>query len=294
MSKIQTMTDSASDISVEDEKKYSIPIIPFLISFGVKSYRSRVELSNSQFFEQMAQYDGIPTTSQVNAFEFVEIYLEQAKAGITDLILVLINSHGSSTYSNSLQAKTMFYNEYPEYKDTFHIYSFDGMGYNAIYGVPVVQATQMRDNGATVEEILKFLEDILPKRQIFFGIYDLKYAAKSGRIPTAAAFFGQKLNIKPIMRIFDNEITTAAKCIGEKKLIKKIVEMTVAEIEPNTPYELIYANDKSCLEELRGLIVPCLGYEPTAIYQTGAAVGANAGPKVAGVSFIKKASINKE
>ncbi len=27
----------------------------------------------------------------------------------------------------------------------------------------------------------------LPRWKIYFGIYDLKYAAKSGRIPTAAA-----------------------------------------------------------------------------------------------------------
>lgn len=288
MQKIQIMTDSASDISVEDEKKYGIPVIPFVISFGNKSFRSRVELSNSQFFEEMAQYDGIPTTSQINAFEFAEIYLEQAKAGITDLILVLINSHGSSTYSNSLQAIDMFYAEHPEYKDVLRIYSIDGMGYNALYGSPVITAAQMRDNGATAEEIVQYLKDILPRRQIFFGIYDLKYAAKSGRIPTAAAFIGQTLNLKPVMRISDNEITTAAKCLGEKKLLKKIVEMTAEEMQPDTPYELIYANDKKCLEELRELIVPYLGYEPSAIYQTGAAVGANAGPKVAGVAFIKK------
>lgn len=288
MGKIQIMTDSASDISVEDEKKYSIPIIPFLITFGEKSYRSRIEISNSQFFELMQSYDGIPTTSQVTPFEFVEIYREQAQAGVTDLILVLINSLGSSTYSNSVQAIDLFYEEHPEYKGLFRVHSIDGMGYNAQYGVPVIEAVKMRDKGATAEEIVKYLTDILPKRQIFFGIYELKYAARSGRIPTAAAFLGSMLDLKPVMRIYGREITTAAKCRGEKNLLKSIVELTVNEIEPGTPYELIYARDKSCLEELRDMLVPCLGYEPSAIYQTGAAVGANAGPKIAGVSFIKK------
>lgn len=290
MSKIQIMTDSASDISVEDEKKYSIPIIPFFITFGDKSYRSRMELSNSQFFEMMEQYDDIPKTSQVTPFEFVEIYLEQAKAGVTDLILVLINAHGSSTYSNSLQAVDMFYEEHPEYKGVFRVHSIDGMGYNAQYGAPVIEAIKMRDKGATAEEIVKYLTDILPKRQIFFGIYELKYAARSGRIPTAAAFLGSMLNLKPVMRIFDREITTAAKCRGEKNLLKSIVELTVNEIEPGTAYELIYASDEHCLEELRSMLVPRLGYEPSSVYQTGAAVAANAGPKIVGVSFIKRAA----
>ena len=62
------------------------------------------------------------------------------------------------------------------------------MGYNALYGSPMVHAAKLCLDGSKVEEILQYLTDILPRRQIDFGIYDLKYAAKSGRIPTAAAF----------------------------------------------------------------------------------------------------------
>ena len=58
---------------------------------------------------------------------------------------------------------------------------------------------------------LLILTDILPRRQIYFGIYDLKYAAKSGRIPKADAFLGTALNMKPVMNIFDRFITTGAK-----------------------------------------------------------------------------------
>lgn len=288
MNKIQIMTDSASDISVEDEKKYNIPIIPFPITVGGKSYLSRVEIDNNKFFELMSQNDEIPKTSQINAFQFVEIYYEQAKAGVEDLILVLINSKGSSTYENSVAAIDMFYAEHPEYKDKFFIHSIDGMGYNATYGVPVIQAIEMRDKGATAQEIVDFLTDIIPQREIFFGIYELKYAAKSGRIPTAAAFVGSMMNLKPIMRIFDREIKTAAKCIGEKNLLKKMVELTKQEIEPNTPYELIYARDRDCMDEFGKMITEALGYGPSAEYQTGAAVAANAGPRIVGIAFIKR------
>lgn len=288
MNKIQIMTDSASDISVEDEKKYNIPIIPFPITFGNESYLSRVELSNEKFFDLLSTYDGIPKTAQITPFQFVEIYLEQAKKGVEDLILVLINSKGSETYNNSLTAIKMFYSEYPEYKDKLNVYSIDGIGYNAIYGVPVIQAIQMRDNGASAKEIVDFLKDVIPKREIFFGIFNLKYAAKSGRIPSAAAFVGQIMRIKPIMRIFNNEIKTAAKCIGEKNSYKKMVELTKQDIEPNSPYEIIYAKDTDCIEEFKEIIVKELGYEPSAIYQTGAAVASNAGVRLVGISFMKK------
>lgn len=287
MSKIQIMTDSASDISSADEQNYSIAVIPFPVTLGDRTYTSRVDFNNEQFFDLMAQYDEIPKTAQITPFQFQEIYLQQAQAGVTDLILVLINSQGSSTYDNSVQAINLFYENHPQYRDCFRIHSFDGMGYNALYGSPVVHAAQMCAAGASVEEILTYLTDILPRRQIYFGIYDLKYAAKSGRIPTAAAFVGTALNMKPVMKIFDRAITTAAKCRGERKLVEKVAQMSIADMEPGTPYELIYGNDAACLEELRALMVQALGYEPAAAYQIGAAVAANAGPKVVGVAFTK-------
>ena len=288
MSKIRIMTDSASDISYADEQKYAISVIPFPITLGDKTDTSRVDFDNEQFFSLMAQYDEIPKTAQITPFQFQEIYLREAQAGVTDLILVLINSKGSSTYDNSVQAIELFYEEYPEYRDVLHIHSFDGMGYNALYGSPVVHAAQMCADGASLEAILQYLTDILPRRQIYFGIYDLKYAAKSGRIPTAAAFLGTKLNLKPVMKIFDNGITTAAKCRGERKLVEKVAEMSIADMEPGSPYELIYGNDPACLEELRRLMVQQLGYEPAAVYQIGAAVAANSGPRVVGASFTRK------
>ncbi len=285
MGKIQIMTDSASDISSADEEKYSIAVIPYPITLGDRTYISRVDFNNEQFFSLMAQYDEIPKTAQITPFQFQEIYLQQAQAGVTDLILVLINSKGSSTYDNSVQATKLFYEEHPEYRDCFHIHNFDGMGYNALYGSPVVHAAQMCAEGASLEEILGYLTDILPRRKIYFGIYDLKYAAKSGRIPTAAAFVGTALHMKPVMKIFNQSITTAAKCRGERKLVEKVAQMSIADMEPGTPYEIVYGNDAACLEELHCLMVQQLGYEPAAVYQIGAAVAANSGPRVVGVAF---------
>ncbi len=289
MRKVQIMTDSASDISRADEQRCGIEVIPFPITLGDQTYLSRVDFDNEQFFSLMARHDEIPKTAQIPPYQFQEIYLRQAQAGVTDLILVLINSHGSATYDNSVQAIDLFYEEHPEYRDTLRIHSFDGMGYNALYGSPVVHAAQMNQAGAPVKDILRYLTDILPRREIYFGIYDLKYAAKSGRIPTAAAFLGAALNVKPVMKIFDRAIATAAKCRGERKLVEKVAELSLADMEPGSPYELVYGSDPACLEELRQLMVQRLGYEPSAVYQIGAAVAANSGPRVVGAAFTKKA-----
>lgn len=288
MSKIRIMTDSASDISYEDERKYGIAVIPFPVTLGGKTYLSRIDFNNEQFFELMAQHDEIPKTSQITTYQFQRIFLEQAQDGVTDLIMVLINSQGSATYDNSVQAIDGFYEEHPEYKGTMNIHSIDSAGYNASYGTPVINAARMVQEGSSAEEIVRYLTDILPRREIYFGIYDLSYAAKSGRIPTAAALVGSALNVKPVMKIFDHSITTAAKCRGERKVIEKIVKLSVADMEPGSPYDVMYGSDPACLEEIRDAMVQQVGYEPTATYQIGAAVAANSGPRVVGVAFTRR------
>lgn len=289
MSKIKIMTDSASDISTADEKQYDIAILPFKVTLGDREYTSRVDFDNEQFYALMAQHNEIPKTAQITPYEFTEIYLREAKNGTTDLVLVLINSKGSATYDNSVKAVEMFYAEHPEYKKTFRVHNFDGIGYNAFYGAPVVNAAKMIKDGAELSAILTYLKDTLPRRQIYFGIYDLKYAGKSGRIPTAVAFVGSVLNIKPVMKIADNAITTAAKCLGEHKLVKTVADLAIAEMEPNTPYEVIYGCDQNCLTQINELMTARVGYAPAGAYQIGAAVAANAGPRVVGVAFTKKA-----
>lgn len=137
-------------------------------------------------------------------------------------------------------------------------------------------------------EILDFIHTSLEKSIIYFGMYTLKYASKSGRIPSAAAFVGEALNLKPIMKIFDHKITTAAKAHGEKKLITGIFEKTINEIEENSPYCIIYGTDREVGETLAKRLEMQLGYPPVRYFQIGAAISINAGPKVVGVSFFKK------
>lgn len=288
MGKIQIITDSASDISYENEKKYNIHIIPFPVVIGDQSYLSRVDMDNEGFYKLMEEHDDIPKTSQITSYQFEELYYEYYQKGCTEIILVLINSKGSATYHNSLLAIDTFFEEHPECEGKIAIHSHDGRSYSGAYGQPVLTAGQMAEDGASADEINEYLEKILVRRCVYFGIYNLKYAGKSGRIPSAAAFVGDKLGIKPIMKIWGNEITTAAKCRGEKKVVAKIADMAVADMEPGSAYQVVYGSDRSCADEMIQKMTEKVGYGPTEVYQIGVAIAANAGPKVSGVLFDMK------
>lgn len=286
MSNLKIITDSASDITFAEEAAYAIRVIPFPIALGGKSYLSRVDFDNQGFYALMNQYpDDLPTTSQVTPFQFQEIIGEEVAQGHSELLFLLINSQGSATYSNAVLARSAYFDEHPEQVGKVKISVLDSRGYSALYGYLAVEAAKMAMAGEDLASVEAYLTQALEKRMIYFGIYSLKYAGKSGRIPSAAAFLGDKLGLKPVMKIFDHQITTAAKARGEQRLISSLVELVARDIAPGTPYQLIYGSVVEDLDKLRLALTQKLGYGPTGVYQIGAAIAANAGPRAVGVSF---------
>lgn len=288
MSNIRIITDSASDISERHEKKYNIKVVPFKVAMGDKSYVSRVDFNNEKFYRMMDAYDGMPLTSQFTAFEFQEVYEELYREGVTDVIAVLINAQGSATYNNSIMAADNFFEDNPEAVGKIRFTSIDGRSYSGAYGYAAVEAAKMVQRGYSAESIIDFINNWVENCTIFFAPYSLKYAKKSGRIPAAAAFVGDALGLKPIMRVYDHVISTDEKVRGDKMIIPAIVKKTAAEIEPQTPYCIVYGSDSSVCDELAKAMYQKLGYPPAGFYQIGAAIAINAGPKVVGTIFKKK------
>lgn len=288
MAKIKLLTDSASDITKEQEESLGIQVVPFKVAMGDKSYLSRVDFDNEKFYQMMDEFDGLPVTSQITVFEYEEIFEGIYNDGYTDIINVTINSEGSATYGNAVMAAENFFESHPEAKGKFEIYNIDSEGYTGAYGYPLTQAAIKIQRGCTAKEAADYIQDWVKNCVIFFAPYSLKYAKKSGRIPSAAAFVGEVMGLRPVMRIHDHKIVTEAKVRGDKAIVPKIVDLCADEIIPQTPYCIVYGNDDSVRDELAKALTKKLGYPPADSFQIGAAIAINAGPKVTGVIFKAK------
>lgn len=282
------MTDSASDITKEQEESLDIKVVNFKIAVGDDSYTSRVDFDNEKFYDILDNYDGVPATSQITVLEYEQEFLSAYEEGYSDIINITINAKGSATYGNAVMAAENFFGEHPDAKKKFRIYNIDSRSYCGSYGYAVIEAAKKALKCESAKEIVSFVNEWLSKAVIYFAPYSLKYAKKSGRIPSAAAFVGEVLGLKPIMKIADGEIITAEKVRGDKAVVPKILELSTSEMIPQTPYSIIYGNDKSVGEEMEAAMVKKLGYPPAERFQIGAAIAINAGPKVAGVVFKSK------
>lgn len=288
MAKIKLLTDAAADLSPEAERELDIRVIPFKVAMGDKTYISGVDFDNTKFYSMLDDFDGVPSTSQITAFDYEEIFEEIYKQGYSDVINVTINSKGSATYGNAVMAARNFYENNPEAKERFTIYNIDSEGYTGAYGFPLMQAAAKIKKGVPANEIVAYIEDWVKNCVVYFAMFTLKYARKSGRIPSAAAFVGEVMGLRPIMRIHDHEIKTHAKVRGDKSVIPKILDLVTNEIIPQTPYCIVYGKDETVRDELAKQLTKKLGYPPTEFFQIGAAITINAGPLVVGAIFKSK------
>lgn len=87
------------------------------------------------------------------------------------------------------------------------------------------------------------------------------------------------------MRLRDRAITTAAKCHGEQHLVQRLAKMSAADMEPQTPYEIICGSSQEDRDAMDRAMTQLVGYHATGFYQVGPAVAANSGPRVVGVAF---------
>ncbi len=282
MNKIKILTDSSCDIPKDKEKELDIKIMNFPIIVDGKDYHERVDFDSNEYFKMMDESAEFPSTSQITMFEFLEAYKELFKQGFTDVIHITISSTGSNTHNAALMARNEFYDEV-EGADRMRIHIVDSANYTAVQGYGVIQAGIKAQKGSSVDEILSYLEDWYSSAEVIFAAYTLKYAKRSGRISATAAFAGEMLGLKPIIKIAGGVSSTPSKVRGDKNIIPKIVEMAEDEMIPHTPYCIVYGSIKEYADELSKAMTKKFGYPPEWTCQIGAAVASNAGHQVAGV-----------
>jgi DegV family protein with EDD domain len=283
MSKVRIMTDSASDVSVEQAVKYDIALVNFWIIVGERSLRENVEYTTKEFYKLMDESEDMPHTSQVRVEDYIEEYEKQLEDGVTDLINVVIASIGSNSYNNAVRAKDEFYEKHPDAKDKMNITVMDSKAYTGAYGLPVIEAAKKIQKGADANEIIAFLTDWFDSGIIICTAFTLKYARKSGRVGCVSAFVGEMLGLKPIITFTDAVSQTVAKVRGEKAVIPQMVDYAIEHMVPGTPYSVLNGSRPELTDEVIKLMKKRTGYAPAEVHEVGATIACHLGHEVSGI-----------
>ncbi len=225
MEKIKIITDSASDVPAEAIKKYNIEVLPFTIVFPDGSeYLEQVDITYDEFYDKLSKSEGLPTTSQVTAYQFEES-LKQFVDEYDSIIIITISSVSSNTYQNAISVVKQFQQSGVRAR----LEVVDSMTYTGAYGVVVTRMAQMASEGKTTDEILEKGRFMLAHNRIYAVIDDLKYLKKSGRIKPLTFTLGSLLDIKPIVTVEDGLVAQFDKVRGVKKAAGRIIELAKKE-----------------------------------------------------------------
>ncbi len=289
MQKIKILTDSTCDIPFEAEKRLGIKIMNFSIIVDGKEYRERQDFSNEEFYDMVAQAKEMPKTAQLTTFEILENFKELYNEGWTDVIYVTICSTGSATYHNALAAAEQFKEETANSgRPKMRIYVIDSLGYSGMYGYNVMQAAKMAQNGDNVEDIVDYLKNYFKHTEGHIVPLTLKYVKKSGRITAAAAFAGELLGLRPIIKLAGGGTEIIEKVRGEKNIIPKLLADAEKHMDTSKPYLVVVGKNKELPKILAKEMEKKFGYAPEYFNEIGAAVTCNTGPELAGLIYSGK------
>ncbi len=266
------VTDSTTSLSPEIRERPDVRVVPLTFHFGPdETYLDKVDMSNAEFYERLADSDDFPTTSQPPAGAFVEAY--ESLSAYDDVLVLTISGKLSGTYDSALTAAGMV-DRPVEVLDTRSA----EMG----SGLILLEALKVIDEGGEFWEAQRAAEAAIRRCKLLFAVGTLKYLAKSGRIGRAQRLVGTALDIRPVLALDDGEVVPFKRARGRKRQMAALVEDLKPAAEAGSPMYFGHIDAPDALSDLTS----ALGVERERVAEIGGVVGCHVGPGAYGVAHL--------
>ena len=173
-------------------------------------------------FYRFLQEGKLPQTSQINVATYLDFFEQQLQHG--DLLHLSFTSGQSGSVHNAEFAGKMLQEKYPDKK----IVVIDTLCSSSGYGLLVDTAADMRDAGASLDEVADWVMRNRNKVHHQFFSSDMTQFHRTGRVSGATAMVASIMNICPIMRL---DSKGAIKAYGKVRGKKNAVKETIRTME---------------------------------------------------------------
>ncbi len=277
---IRIITDSTSDIPLEEQKTLGIEIASLSVIFGDKKYLDGVDLKKEQFYEMLSKSPVLPSTSQVNPEYFHKLFKKYTDAG-DEVILIVISSKLSGTYQSAVIAKDMVGSD--------DIYLVDSKSATMGLAILVYEAIALRDKGICAKDIHRQLLRLTGRIKFLAIVNTLKYLKMGGRLSSSAALIGEILNIKPLVSVINGEVKAVGRVRGHKAAYLWVLNQ-IKESPPDEKYIkcLGHSNAPEMLKEFTNFLSSHLDIGRNHVCEIGGVIGTHAGPGCVGISYIQE------
>ena len=281
---IKIFTDTGADYPYDVEEIQKLPLHYYFEDDKNVEYGSEINISMKEFYDEMRK-ERIPKTSSVNV-EMTRLAFEKELIDGNDIICIGLTSGISSCYANEFMAASMLRDKYKDRK----IVVIDSLIGSLPQAMLAIKANMMVKEGASFEDIVKYVEDnnLFYNYEIF--LEDLIYPVRGGRVNAVVGTVSQRLNIKPLIRVDANGKTVIGTTSrGSKKLADKLINRMLVDGADNvTELGIVHGDNLEEALNLKDKLLKLGITDDVSIAEVGQVIGSYAGPGAIGLVSKKK------
>lgn len=276
---VRIVTDSTADLPPETARELGVSVVPLTVIFGEESFLEGIDMSTQLFYERLVESKELPKTSAPSIGQFIEAY-EGALKEADEIVSIHISSKLSATHNNAVQAANQM-------ADTGAKVDVVDSGLVSLgLGIVVKAAARAAQQGGSLEEVKKLVEEMIPRVHILVALNTVEYLRRGGRIGRARAFLGSMLAVKPLLSIRDGEVMPEERVRTKKAAHQRLFQ--IATSYPNiVEFAIAYSTNASDAEALRAKLVEAEPQANISMSKVGPVIGVHGGPGVLGIGILQ-------
>ena len=240
------ITDSSANLTNAQINEKNIKIVSLSYIIGDKEYLSYIpekETDYKSYYDLLRAKEHIKTSlvGYERVEEAVRISFEKGE----DVLYISFASSLSGSFSIAERCVNDLLEEYPNRKAIV----VDSLCASMGQGLYVCKAADKRQEGATLEETAKYLEDIKMNIVHLFTVDDLFYLKRGGRLSGATAVVGTILGIKPLLHMDnDGKLVSYGKTRGRRNSINELIDR-MGETGTDLENQTVFVAHADCIED---------------------------------------------
>lgn len=285
MREFKIVTDTNCDLPEEYVKEKGLIQVPQYTLFKGETYEGAQGIDPTEFYKSMAEGEE-PQSQAINPAVTEDKFRSVLDEG-KDILYISF----SSAMSGSCNTAVMVAKDLSDENKEATINVVDSLGASLGEGLLVMKAVELKEEGKSLEEITKWLEDNKLHVVTTFVVDDLKSLQRGGRVSKTSAVVGTIIGVKPKLKI-TNEGTLAADGTirGRKKSIAALVDavkekMTDEWKAVSNTVVISHGNCATEADSLAATIKEQCGVENVVINDINPSIGVHSGPGAIMVSF---------
>ena len=229
--RVAIITDSTCDIPREWRQEYDLSIVPLTIIWGQEQFLDGVDLSAEEFYARLVIDPLFPTTSQPAPQLFLDAYLEAARKGYHEILVITISGAMSGTIESARQAANA---------SPIPVQIMDSRNNSMGLGWQVIAAARARQAGGDLHAMQAAAEAVRDKVAFYITLDTMEYLSRGGRIGDAVKFLGSLLKIKPTIFVKTKTGTVGASipARSRKGAVDGLINQVFGQVDPNRPVHM--------------------------------------------------------